>query len=338
MSVLAQPRPGPAAADAAYPADGPGRAAMSRRHAAGSLSARGLIFTILGEYVLPDGGATWTSAIIETMGRLEVAEKATRQALMRTAADGWLTPERVGRRTRWRLTSSGDRLLTDGTERIYSFGSHRDSWDGSWLLVLARTPEADRAARHVLRSRLTWAGFGSPAPAVWISTHAERLGEVERALAEAGLAGEAQIFRGTHADGQLPVLVRQAWDLAAISRLYDEFIATFAATSPSDPLASVIGLVHAWRRFPWTDPDLPGELLPPHWRRPEAAAIFRRRHAQWSAAALAAWQQLAGYAGELGSSDARPSRSTQFTSSRRMTTMSTALQVRHRITVPGDWR
>ncbi len=63
--------------------------------------------------------------------------------------------------------------------------------------------------------------------------------------------------------------------------------------SPADPLASMIGLVHAWRRFPWTDPDLPTELLPPHWRRPQAAAIFRRRHAQWSPAALAAWQQVA---------------------------------------------
>ena len=69
---------------------------MSRRHAAGASSARGLLFTILGEYVLPDGGSAWTSAIIETMSRLGVEEKATRQALMRTAADGWLTPERVG--------------------------------------------------------------------------------------------------------------------------------------------------------------------------------------------------------------------------------------------------
>jgi phenylacetic acid degradation operon negative regulatory protein len=284
MSVLAQPDPD---------ADGaPRPAAMPRRHAAGSSSARGLIFTILGEYVLSAGGTVWTAAIIDTMSRLGVEEKATRQALMRTAADGWLTPERVGRRTRWRLTPSADRLLTAGSERIYGFGAHRDGWDGSWLLVLARTPEAERPARHVLRSRLTWAGFGSPAPGVWISTHAERLGEVERALAEAGLAGEAQVFRGTHADGQLPVLVSEAWDLAAVGRMYDSFIATFATATPGDPLAAMTGLVHAWRRFPWTDPDLPSELLPPRWPRPRAAATFRRRHAQWAAAATQAWQEI----------------------------------------------
>ena len=43
--------------------------AMSRRHAAGAASARGLLFTILGEYVLPAGGSAWTSAVIETMRR-----------------------------------------------------------------------------------------------------------------------------------------------------------------------------------------------------------------------------------------------------------------------------
>ncbi len=178
---------------------------------------------------------------------------------MRTAADGWLTAERVGRRTRWRLTPVADRLLTDGAERIYGFGPHRAGWDGSWLLVLARTPETERPARHVLRSRLTWAGLGSPAPGVWISTHAERLGEVERVLADAGArrggAGLPWHARGRPAAGA----GRQAWDLELFGQLYDDFIATFgAAGSPPDPLASMIGLVHAWRRFPWTDPDLPG--------------------------------------------------------------------------------
>jgi phenylacetic acid degradation operon negative regulatory protein len=273
------------------PHDG-GPAALSRRDAAASSTARGLIFTILGEYVLPAGGSVWTSAMIDTLSRLDVEEKATRQALMRTAADGWLTAERVGRRTRWRLTASANRLLTDGSERIYGFGAQRGGWDGDWLLVLARTPEAERPARHVLRSRLTWAGFGSPAPGVWISTHAERLTEVERALAAAGLAGEAQIFRGSHADGQLPVLVDQAWDLAAVGRMYEEFVATFGQASIADPLAAMIELVHAWRRFPWTDPDLPSVLLPPGWPRPRAAAVFRRRHAQWAASATESWQEM----------------------------------------------
>jgi phenylacetic acid degradation operon negative regulatory protein len=271
--------------------------AMSRRHAAGAASARGLLFTILGEYVLPAGGRVWTSAVIETMGKVGIEEKATRQALMRTAADGWLIAERVGRRTRWRLTPSADRLLTEGTERIYGFGAHRPGWDGRWLLVLARAAESERAARHLLRSRLTWAGFGSPAPGVWISTHAERLAEVERVLAEAGLAGDAQVFQGSHAGGDIAAMVAQAWDLDAIAQQYRDFIAAFADSRTRDPLASTIELVHAWRRFPWTDPDLPRELLPRQWSGVRAAALFRRRHAQWSPAATRAWQEVSARSG-----------------------------------------
>ena len=77
---------------------------LSRRHAAGSASARGLLFTALGEFVLPAGGTAWTASFIDLLGRLGVEEKATRQALMRTASDGWLGSERVGRRTCWALT------------------------------------------------------------------------------------------------------------------------------------------------------------------------------------------------------------------------------------------
>ena len=66
--------------------DGP---TLSRRHSAGAESARGLLLTVLGESVLPAGGAVWTSTIIDVLGRLGVEEKATCQALRLTAADGW---------------------------------------------------------------------------------------------------------------------------------------------------------------------------------------------------------------------------------------------------------
>jgi len=48
---------------------------LSRRHAAGASSARGLLFTVLGEFVLPGGGTAWTSAVIAAFARLGVAEK-----------------------------------------------------------------------------------------------------------------------------------------------------------------------------------------------------------------------------------------------------------------------
>lgn len=256
-------------------------------------STRGLLFTVLGEFVLPHGGSAWTSAFIAAFTRLGIEEKATRQALARTAADGWIAPSRSGRRTLWRLTSSGELLLSEGTSRIYSFTASQRDWDGCWLLVLARVPESDRSARHVLRTRLGWAGLGSPAPGVWITTHVSRREEVARVLAEAGVA-DGQIFVARHdGGGSLTPLVRQAWDLTAIEGRYEAFLASFGPAAPaSDPLVRLIELVHAWRGFPSVDPGLPPELLPARWSGERAAELFAARHAAWTADATAEWTAL----------------------------------------------
>jgi phenylacetic acid degradation operon negative regulatory protein len=266
-----------------------------RRHAAGSDSAGGLLFTVLGEFVLPGRGSAWTSTFIDVLARLGVEEKASRQALMRTAEKDWLRPERVGRRTRWALTPDSERLLTEGAERIYSFAGYARSWDGRWLLVLTRIPETERAARHLLRTRLSWAGFGSPAPGVWLSAHTERLAEAEHALRQASVIDEAPIFVVEHRAGaDMAEMVRRAWDLEAIEHSYREFVAGYAAREVSDPLAFQVDLVHAWRRFPWLDPTLPRELLPPAWSGERAADVFKRQHDLLAAAANAEWSRLDG--------------------------------------------
>ncbi len=266
---------------------------LTRRQAAGSATARGLLFTVLGEFVLPAGGSAWTAAFIDVLSRLGIEEKATRQALMRTAADGWLTARRSGRRTSWRLTVSAEQLLTEGAERIYGFTAVRHSWDGKWLLVLARAPEADRPARHLLRTRMAGAGFGSPAPGVWLSPAEDQAAQATSVLADAGLLAESQVFVAEHtAGGELAAMVRAAWDLQQIERRYEEFIEEFASPAAVDPLARLIELVHAWRRFPWIDPVLPAELLPDGWSGSRAASLFAERHADWSPAALAHWRLI----------------------------------------------
>jgi phenylacetic acid degradation operon negative regulatory protein len=266
---------------------------LSRRHAAGAPSARGLLFTLLGEFVLPGGGTAWTSAVLASFARLGIEEKTTRQALMRTAASGWLDPEKVGRRTRWRLTASAQKMLTEGADRIYSFTGRGESWDGHWLLVYARIPESDRRARHVVQSRLTWAGFGSLGAGLWISPHPDREAEAISVLREAGVAADAHVFvarRSGLADVQ--VMVGAAWDLDAIEDRYGEFIEEFRATTPADVLARQVEIVHAWRRFPSIDPVLPRELLPARWSGLKAARLFADRHQRWSGDARQEWKRL----------------------------------------------
>jgi phenylacetic acid degradation operon negative regulatory protein len=266
---------------------------MSRRHQAGAPSARALLLTVLGELVLPGDGGAWTSALLAVFARLGIAEKATRQALMRTSQAGWLQSERDGRRARWVLTPAAVAMLTDGAERIYSFGQPGE-WDQRWVVVSVRIPEADRRARHVVRTRLTWAGFGMLAPGVWISPHSARAAEAERVLSDAGLGGDANVFVAERTGlGEMPAMVGCAWDLSALEAEYEEFMAQFRTPAKgADELVRQIELVHAWRRFPSIDPALPRELLPASWTGTRAAQLFTERHQAWLAGARREWQRL----------------------------------------------
>jgi phenylacetic acid degradation operon negative regulatory protein len=281
------PRRSPAAAAAGQPP------VLSRRHAAGAPSARGLLFTLLGEFVLTGGGTAWTSAVLAAFARLGIEEKATRQALMRTAASGWLDAEKVGRRTRWRLTGSARRMLTVGAERIYSFTGPTEDWDGRWLLVYVRIPDSDRRAKHVVRSRLSWAGFGSLGAGLWISPHPDREAEAIGVLTEARVAQDAHVFVASRSGlADVRIMVADAWDLTAIEEQYGQFIEEFRDSAPADVLARQVELVHAWRRFPSIDPALPRELLPARWSGLQAARLFADRHQRWSDDARREWKRL----------------------------------------------
>ena len=117
----------------------------------------------------------WTQVLIDVLGRLGVEHKSARQALARTAAEGLLESDRAGRRVRWSLTAQGRGLLSDGAARIYGFGAPTRPWAGRWLVLLITEPEVRRQLRHRLRTRLAWAGLGSPAPGVWLSPDPSRI-------------------------------------------------------------------------------------------------------------------------------------------------------------------
>jgi phenylacetic acid degradation operon negative regulatory protein len=269
---------------------------LSRRRELGSGSANSLLLTVLGEFVLPDGRPVWTSALIALFRDLGVEEKAVRQALMRTSDDGWITADRLGRRTRWRLSGAGERLLTEGSRRIYSFRGPPEDWDARWLLLLVNIPENSRALRAKLRTQLGWAGFGLLPQGLWLRPGSDEPAEVRRVLAELGLEDSAHTFVAR--SGQLGSdagLVRAAWDLDEIEQRYEEFLDAVAPLRPRTDLQALthqIRLVQEWRRFPLLDPGLPRTLLPRTWSGARAAEVFTARHAAWAPRAWAAWQEL----------------------------------------------
>lgn len=266
--------------------------ALARRRE--GASARSLLLTVLGEFVLPRRGAAWTGALVGALAELDVEEKAARQALARTAAEGLLTSQRDGRRVRWMLTAEGSRLLEQGAERIYGFGRVTRTWNGSWLVVAVSVPETQRQLRHRLRTRLTWAGLGSPMPGLWVSPDVTKEREVAAAVAELGI--EAFSFTGAYGRvGQEQRVVDEAWDLEEVEQRYRAFLEDVGAEQARDArqaFAAQVRLVQEWRRFPFLDPALPPELLPEDWPGPRAAGMFHRRHAEWHAGAQEHWEVL----------------------------------------------
>jgi phenylacetic acid degradation operon negative regulatory protein len=251
--------------------------------------------TLLGEFVLPRDRPVWTSVLVDVLATFDVEEKSARQALARTASEGWLTSERVGRRVRWALTPPGRRLLTEGAQRIYGFGSTEHQWDGRWLILLVSVPESRRDLRHQLRTRLAWVGFGSPEPGVWITPDTSREAEALEILKDLQLTGEAMSFSATYgAVGDEDSMVSRAWDLTDLENRYEAFIDEFTGLNPSGGAAVLHAqtrLVHEWRRFPFLDPQLPSSFLPPNWSGAKAAELFHRKHVEWRPTAQQHWDE-----------------------------------------------
>jgi phenylacetic acid degradation operon negative regulatory protein len=246
--------------------------------------------------VLPRPGGVWQETLVGALVSVGYSRQAARQALARSTRDGWLVTERRGRRARMTLGDRTAELLRSGAERIYSFGRPWQ-WDGRWLIVVLRVPEERRAVRHQLRSRLAWTGLGSLGGGVWLTPHTEREEELAAAIREEPAAEARSFVAELGSMGDPRSLVADAWDLDAVRAQYEAFAEDFArvrALSAEACFRQQTLLVHAWRRFPFLDPDLPAELLGAGWPRERAHALFVSRHERWRGKATEYFAQLEG--------------------------------------------
>jgi phenylacetic acid degradation operon negative regulatory protein len=277
-----------------------------RSQALGVPSTRGYLLTVLGEFVLPVGGRVWTAALLDALGALGVEERTARQAVWRSAERGLLESERIGRRTRWALSDAARRLLTEGTRRIYSLHREPRPWDGRWLLLYVSVPESQRDLRHRMRTRLGWAGFASLGSGTWVSPWIDRETEAREVLEDLGLSsgGGARSFIAKPGGiGDVNEMVTATWPLGEIAAGYAAFLERFGTAPPAesgyDAFVNQVRLVHEWRRFPFLDPDLPGDLLPRDWSGYRAAELFHRLHEQWRSSAWAWWRERTEAAGPM---------------------------------------
>lgn len=254
-----------------------------RRRSVGAPAARSVLLTLLGEFVLPAPKGVWQETLINALCTLDYKTQAARQALARSVTAGWLRTERHGRRSRVHLSRETAAMLSAGAERIYSFGEPWE-WEGHWLLVVLRVPEERREIRHQVRTRLAWEGFGSLGGGLWISPHVEREGGLRDMTGDESVAELLTFHAEMGAIGDPAQVIADAWGLERVADAYREFISQFGRLRPKTPEAAFRAqalLVHAWRKFPFLDPDLPEEMLPSAWPRSRAHAVFHERHTLW---------------------------------------------------------
>jgi phenylacetic acid degradation operon negative regulatory protein len=142
-------------------------------------------------------------------------------------------------------------------------------------------------------------GCGAFNTAIWISPWdvTESVSEVSRRL---GIDEFVQIFRAQHLGfAEDEVLVARCWDLKLINSQYSAFVekyepmlardkarlADWNAVDPGDCFGTRFMLLHEYREFPFVDPHLPTELLPPDWLSVRAARLFKEYYALLTAKA-----------------------------------------------------
>jgi phenylacetic acid degradation operon negative regulatory protein len=239
-----------------------------------------LIVSFAGSYLRQLGGWIAVADLVRLLGTVGVPAASVRQALVRLKSRGFLTAARRGSAAGYELTTAGLHDLETGDRRIFRYGGGES--DG-WVLAVFSVPESDRAVRHRLRTELSWLGFGTVSPGVWIAPTGLS-GPAAELLRDADLDGYVNWFTGASATAER---VAQWWDLDALDADYRRFLADHRAlldrstVDDENAFRRYVLLVDAWRRFPRLDPGLPARLLPADWPARAAWDTFSTLHGRW---------------------------------------------------------
>jgi phenylacetic acid degradation operon negative regulatory protein len=241
-----------------------------------------LAVTLLGAYVRPNPRPVWSGGMVHLLGEFGFSTGAARVALARLVRRGLLARIKEGRLVYYKLTPRSEHLLAEGDRRIFSLGIDVE-WDGTWTILWHSIPEERRVDRSRLARRLRFLGFGSVQDGTWISPH-DREQEILELVEELRIGERVGAVLGRPARSlQINELINRAWDLEELTRRYEDFVAAFApyrhrglVSELDDREAFLVRtrLVHAFRQFPFLDPDLPDELMPRHQVRRDAAETF----------------------------------------------------------------
>ena len=164
-----------------------------------------------------------------------------------------------------------------------------EPWDGRWsIALLEHTP--NRTVRERVQRGLEYLGYRQAHPDGWIAPRPAP--ELESVTTAEGIP--VTHFLG-ELDGDDEELVERLWQPRALASAYlhwlDDARQLVAAAGPGPDERAAFAvrstLLHEWRKFLFSDPGLPKELLPPDWPGQVAAEYFDAESARLLPAASA---------------------------------------------------
>ena len=239
------------------------------------MNARSALFDLYGDHLRSRGGRARVASLVAMLAPLDIAAPAVRTAVSRMVKQGWLRATRIEGASGYALTARAESRLEEAATRIYRTRT-ADGWDARWHLVVPSRPR-DRARRERLKSGMAFLGYAPIGEGTWVAARPSP--ELDALLDAEGVRAER--FAAAHETDDAD-LVRRAWDLDAVGRAYQRWLADARVlvgalpARPSDQNSFAVRsqLVHEWRKFLFTDPGLPRALLPGNWPGDEAAAFF----------------------------------------------------------------
>lgn len=246
-----------------------------------------LLVTLLGGFARRTDDWLPISGIVTLLGALDIDDSSVRTAVSRLKKRSWLEAERRNKRIGYSLTDEARSALEAGDRVIWHARQPARLEDG-WCITSFSLPEAQRAKRHLLRSRLMSLGFGNVGSGTWIAP-ARMAPEANHLVTSLDLRENTAIFVGRHEGGQdIQQMVRESWDLEEIHERYREFVATHQqdfnalvathgqAIDPRTAFVHYMQILDDWRVLPMRDPGLPRELLRADWAGDDAVHLLER--------------------------------------------------------------
>lgn len=236
-------------------------------------------------YVGQLGGWLPASVFVRLLHDLGVAEATARSGLHRMTKGGFLAREtRAGVRGYAMSRDWIDYIGSVETQHHRMLYQEPHPIEAGWTMLCFTIPESQRATRHVLRSVLVRAGFGTVSPGLWI-VPGDRTVEVNALVQQLGYVEFVSIFTAHHHGPHgLQEFAAGCWDLGGLSHDFESVLARHAPAAATvrdvvpEPRDAFVVLTLAYNDFRQAvrrDPLLPAAVLPADWAGERARRVIR---------------------------------------------------------------